>query len=82
MEVIAERVQNGLRAVVPGEKLFHGNIASGFHGFPPAERAKNEPEPPDVKSASSTFISFRRDKPSSRKAGFPRQPKSAKISVA
>jgi hypothetical protein len=47
MEIIAERVQNGLRAVVPGEKLFHGNIASGFHRFPLAERNKNEPESPD-----------------------------------
>jgi hypothetical protein len=47
MEIIAERVQNGLRAVVPGKKLFHGNIASGFHRFPLAERNKNEPESPD-----------------------------------
>src|ERR1017187_2250264 len=52
MEIIAERVQNRLRTVVPGEKLLHGNIASGFHRFPLAERAKNEPEPPDVKRAS------------------------------
>jgi hypothetical protein len=58
MEIIAERVQNGLRAVVPGEKLLHGNIASGFHRFPLAEWAKNEPEPPDVKPASSAFISL------------------------
>jgi hypothetical protein len=40
MEVIAERVQNGLRAIVPGEKLFHGNIASGFHRFSLAERGQ------------------------------------------
>jgi hypothetical protein len=52
MEIIAERVQNRLRTVVPGEKLLHGNIASGFHRFPLDERAKNEPELPDVKPAS------------------------------
>jgi hypothetical protein len=31
MEIIAERVQNRLGTVVPGKKLFHGNITSGFH---------------------------------------------------
>jgi hypothetical protein len=40
MEIIAERVQNGLRTVVPGEELFHGYIASGIHWFPLAERAQ------------------------------------------
>jgi hypothetical protein len=29
-----------LRTVVPGEKFFNGNIASGFHRFPLAERGK------------------------------------------
>ena len=70
MEIIAERVQNRLRTVIPGEILLHGNIASGFHRFPFAERAKNEPEPPNVKPAS----------PSSPKARLPRQPKSVKSS--
>jgi hypothetical protein len=57
-ENIAERVQNRLRTVVPGEKLLYGNIASGFHRFPDAERAKNEPEPPDVKPASPPSFHF------------------------
>jgi hypothetical protein len=40
IEVIAERVQNGLRTVVPGKKFFHGNIASDFHRLSLAERGQ------------------------------------------
>jgi hypothetical protein len=65
MEIIAERVQNGLRTVVPGEELLHGNVASGFHRFSIAERVKNEPVMPDVKPAPPPSFNFGETRPSS-----------------